>query len=381
MRILIVHRYLWPEPISVLPLMFGDVILWHQLQGHVVSAVTGSGPNMSEQRSSRFGKGVVTEVFQSKPDREHSIFGRGINSLKLLLGAIKHIYSSQLYNYVYLESYPPFFALLIILIAKLRPGQTNFIYYLQDNFAYRISNSLLRWAYEQSQILTIRLAWKTITISPSMKSKLVSSTRIDLEVAEKIIIIPNYAVELEFNIPRPTTKKYDIIFAGGIGPSQNLYYFLDALKLAGLKNLKVAFFGSGTELERLKAHVDKLSLSVTFHSPIGRIAVAHEIAASRFGLVGAQSNLMSYAFPSKLASYTALGTPGIVMCPDEEPMGDWIKSNRLGTLISPDNLEKAAKQLSVIFDKAIEKKFSKTRENAEEIFGKKAFFDSLSHIF
>ena len=381
MRILIVHRYLWPEPISVLPLMFGDIISWHQSQGHDVSAVIGSAPNMSKQRSNRFGEDVVMEVFKSKPDREHSLIGRGINSLKLFFGGVKHIYLSKPYDYVYLVSYPPFFALFVMIAAKLKPTRTRFIYYLQDNMSYRLTNQILRWVYEWSQMLIIRLAWKTITISPSMKSRLVGPAQPATGIAEKIIIIPNYAVELEFDVHRPAIQKYDIIFAGGIGPAQNLCHFLNAMALARLHKLRVAFFGSGTELANLKAHAAKLALAVTFNTPIGRIEVAHEIAASRFGLVGAKADLMSYAFPSKLASYTAVGTPGLVMCSEDEPMGDWIKSNGLGILISPDNLEDAARQLAACFSDTTKDDFSHTRKNAESVFGKLAFLNRLSSIF
>ncbi len=378
MKVLIVHRYVWPETVSVLPLMFSDIIDWHQNSGDSVDVITGSVKSFREEREQRFGEYVITESFISPPDRELSKAARSINFAKLLFGALKKIKSEERYSIIYLVSYPPLFALVLMTLTKLMGKSTKYVFYLQDNMEYRVPTMVLKRAYRWAQYKTISESWKTLTISPSMKSHLVAGNK-DLIFDNKISVIPNYAMELEYNVGA-VDKQYDIIFTGGIGLAQNLLFFLNAISRAKLHHLKIAFFGSGTMKQKVMQEAASLGLNVVFHAPIGREEVSAEIAKAKYGLVGAKDDLMKYAFPSKLASYCAVGTPGIVMCCDSEPMGNWIKDNGLGVLISPTSVEEAAVQLLEIFSSDQGHRYIDLRTKAKTVFGKAKYLEKFAGI-
>lgn len=346
---LIVHRYFWPENISVLPLMFREVAQLHLARGETVDVVTASSADFAQVRREEFGPPVRFDDARAPPDRGKGGIARIGTNLGLLLRALRAL-GRRRYRVLYTVSYPPLLATIVIGFARLFRRAEHPIYYVQDIFSYRIGNQSVRGFYRWLSGQTIRAASATITLSEAMKQELLSCLPPALRAreADRIFVIPNFAVDGLAELHAPSPAAFDIIYAGNHGIAQNLEQFLRALAhpLVDPKP-RVEFFGGGNDKARLQRLARDLQLQqvVQFRDPVDRTRIAAEMARARFGLVGATGDLMRYAFPSKLAGYAAAGTPSLVMCDEGGETARWLETTGLGLPLDPDDPELAARQL------------------------------------
>lgn len=339
MKVAILHRYFWPESISVLPLIYGDIAQLHSERGDDVTVHTGADRDYSADYVARFGDRIRVTAFRSAQDRELAIHKRILNALRLLLIALRVLTQRDKPEVLYIATYPPFLGPMVVLMGRLFARETRFIFYAQDLLLYRMPGRLLKWMYRKTLTFTIRHSALCITISESMRDEVLSYflPGETPDMARKIAVMRNYSVDLEdpAEAEQHIEKAVDIIYAGNHGEAQNLSAFLEALGHLGGAQPRVAFYGSGTEKDGLRAQADRLGLNIQFHDPVSRDAVRQRIKEARFGLVGAKPDLMKYAFPSKLATYNSVGVRGMVMSDPDEREAIWIRDNGLGFAINP----------------------------------------------
>jgi glycosyltransferase involved in cell wall biosynthesis len=384
-RTLIVHRYFWPENISVLPLMFRDVAELHCKRGDTVEVVTGSSGDFAAERTEAFGGAVVFDSFPAPADRGRSPLGRMGSNLRLLANAIAAMLR-QKRDILYTVSYPPLLAGVIIGFARLTGRAKRQIFYVQDNFTYRIGLAPARSVYRWLMGRTVAKASATLTLSAAMKAELLSYVppKKRADVAPKIYVLPNFAIDgLGDDMPVDGAVR-DIIYAGNHGPAQNLEHFLRMLAHPIVtKKPSVAFFGEGSDKARLQGLTRELDLDpyVTFHDAVGRDEIRVEMARSRFGLVGAMPDLMRYAFPSKLAGYAAVGIPSLLMCADNDGMAEWLADTGFGLPLDAISIETGARQIAAIFDH--EQSGHERHDilgSVDRYFGRSGYLDRLNQI-
>lgn len=332
MRVLIVHRYFWPEQVTVMADMLRMIAELHLARGDTVRVVAGESGDFGAARRTAL-PGAEIAAFRAPIDREGGMARRLLTSLRLARHALGHARDGR-WDVVYAVSYPPGLAALIALAGRAR----HLVFYLQDNFAWRLPGPL-RAPYRGMMRFTLRRAARTITLTGDMRSELLGWFRDPREVAPRILVMQNVVPGLGARLEAGPEVR-DIVYAGNHGPAQNLGHFLDALRRMD-RVPRVAFYGSGAEREALVRRAEGLP-GVSFHDTVPREAARAEIARSRLGLVGARPDLLRHAFPSKLLAYAAEGTPSLLMCPEGSEAARWLAETGLGMPLDPADPGRAA---------------------------------------
>lgn len=376
MRVLIVHRYFWPENVAVLPLMLRDIVELHLARGHEVRVVTGASADFSAEHEAAFGGRCRVVSFRAGRDREGGALRRVWLSARLLALGLRHL-GARRWDIVYTVSYPPLMAGALGAWGRLFGRARHLIYYFQDNLVYRVPGRMLKRGFVWAQRRTIRRASRVVTLSADMAEELVSwfPDAERLAIAAKMRVIQNYAAGSTPATGRQAAPVRDIIYAGNHGAAQNLGLFLEML--AALDPVpRTAFFGDGSARAGLTEQARRLGLDdgLTFHEPVGREEIGAEIARSRFGLVGARPDLMRYAFPSKLLAYAAIGIPSLVMCPERSGTASWLRAEGFGHPIDPVSAAEGARQLRAILSKPSQDgEQAERRTRAARAFGQARF--------
>ena len=382
MKVLLIHRYFWPEEISTLPVMLRDLVNLHAEREDDVVVVTGNRNGYLEVWNNEFAENVQINCFTADLDRNSSYAMRIWNMCRLLVLAIRSIYSVKP-DLIYTVTYPPGLASALILATRLISRKTRVVFYVQDILTYRISNIVLRFVYVKLFAYACRTSHRVITLTDDMREEIYSMVGITSGVSntvldDKVCVIPNYSPDLYTSDFRNEKKQFDIIYAGNHGEAQNLDHFLRVLaRLPKSKPPVVVFFGEGTHKRRLVELAEELDVAVQFNPSVSRSEVSERISVSAFGLVGAVPDLMRYAFPSKLAAYNAVGVPGIVMCNSESGTADWLSEMGVGTCLDPVDITVAAKQLETALESKSHYDSVVVHRTAQKIYS----LDAYRHTF
>lgn len=386
MKVAILHRYFWPESISAFPLIYGDIAQLHIERGDDVTVYAGADQDYSAAYRDRFGDQITVKGFTSTQDRELSTVRRAMNALRLVLLAFRVLAFGPKPDVMYVATYPPFLAPIVILLGRVFSRKTRFIFYMQDLLVYRMPGRPLKWLYATSLAFAISRTALSVIISESMRDEVLSyfSAAQRPKVAPRIAVMRNYSVDFETAEEAAQSAdvaaKVDIIYAGSHGKGQNLSAFLEALGLIQGAQPSVVFYGSGTEKDTLRAQAERLKLNVVFHDPVSRDEVRQRIKEARFGLVGAMPDLMKYAFPSKLATYNSVGVQGMVMCAAAEREAIWIKENGLGIAIDPNAPEVMAKDIARALAQTDAPDRQTLIQSAHDVFSKENYLAKFSAL-
>jgi len=363
-RILLLSQWCPPEPENRV-LNLGKALV---KKGHQVTLITGF-PNYPTgkiypgykqrlwQRETQGGVNIVRLPLY--PDHSRSSIGRALTYLTFsmsafLLGPFVSGKADVLWVY-----HPPLtIGIPAIWISLLR--RVPFVYEIQDmwpeavtasgmvnsSLPIRMLGALARFIYRRAAAITV--------ISNGFKQNLISKG----VPAEKIAIVPNWADEAvyfpveadaEFGARHQLDGSFNVIFAGTMGPGQNLDTVLDAAKLLlDLPDVRFVFIGDGLDLAHLKARVnDEQITTVRF---IDRQPAS--LMPSFFAWAGAllvqlrNDPIFHMTIPSKTLAYLACGAP--ILCAVPGDGAEVIKEAGAGVVCPPDDphsLAEAVRQM------------------------------------
>lgn len=354
MKVLIVHRYFWPESMSTLPVMLKDVVHMHLERGDSVGVVTGARAEHNKSWNDEFGDSVHIKAFYADIDRNVSYIQRTINLVRLYFLSFGKIISDKP-EVVYTVSYPPLLSSLLAFTLRLISRKSKQVFYVQDILSYRISNSIVRALYERMFKYSCKRSFRTITLSGEMRSEVLrivgTTAENNKDYDDKIAVIPNFSPDLYTTVLERVEKRYDVVYAGNHGEAQNLGHFLRTLAVVQKKkSVKVVFYGEGTSKTDLMQLAEEVGAVVEFNESVSRLEVSRKMMEAKLGLVGAVPDLMRYAFPSKLAAYNSAGVAGLVMCESDSETADWLAENGIGVPIDSTDMNKAAEQIERAID-------------------------------
>jgi lipopolysaccharide/colanic/teichoic acid biosynthesis glycosyltransferase len=197
-----------------------------------------------------------------------------------------------------------------------------------------------------------RTADRVVVLSPGFRRAL-----LDRGVsADKVDVIYNWAPESSASVAEPTEGEdgsFKIIFAGNMGPAQNLDVVLDAAAvcLSTLPNARFLLVGGGVEADRLRQRARDCGLTnVHFAGWQSPTAIQKILQDADTLLVHLKDDpLFSITIPSKTQAYLAAGRP-IVMAVRGDAAG-LIEKARAGVLAEPGNprsIADAIRQLAAL---------------------------------
>ena len=386
MKVLLAHRYFWPENVATLSLMLRDLVHLHHDRGDTVRVVAGASDDFSAQHEAEFPEHFQSFTFRAGLDRDGGIPRRIAISFRLLVCCLRHVLFGKKWDLLYTLSYPPLLAWFLIAFGQWSGRARRSIYYLEDNHVYRMPPGPMRWLYRRVLKSILRRATCTITLSKDMADELVSYFP-DAEqdrIARKIALVPNFSPDISHVQELPETLEHDIIYAGNHGFAQNLELFLQMLARPEVDpKPKVSFFGGGQAREMLIARASELGLDevVTFNESVPRAEAQLQMASARFGLVGAIPDLLRFGNPSKLAGYNIVGTKGIVMCDEDGGTAAELAETGFGYPLDPVDAAKGARQLQAILSIPVNLADRRaTQMQALEAYGSAAYLEKMARL-
>lgn len=384
-RVLLIHRFFYPDspPYALILDDMRKILIKKGYEVDVLSSKP-SYKSIDFKKNEKF-KSILKDgsiiyrlpVFKFKNKRTRNLF----NFLWFPIAVLFFLLLKRKYQIMTIATTPPvILGFFVSLIARLK--KVSLIYHFMDihpeigKISGEFNNKYIYKVLEFMDNFSCKTAKNIIVLSTDMKKSLLMRNK---NFEKKILIINNYDVnsENEFNnvFFKNSTKKR-VLYAGNIGKFQGLDVFINILKNnKQIDNFELIFIGEGNRLEQLK-ELSKGLNNVMFlpHMPIEEVRKI--ISEVDMGIVSLEKNIINYAYPSKVMTYLAEGTPILVLSDKNSELEKFIVENNLGVFKTYENSQeiydifKSLSNSSLKFDK---KEIKKVFNNSfsKEIFEKK----------
>lgn len=362
MRVLVVHRYYYPERVPCASIMRAIATRLSQ-DGHQVDVLSAK-PNRlieltsaNETESDECDKVFVSRL--SLPSEVGRPIWRIINALHIGFALLfKAIFIR--YDVIISTSIPPvlggFFPSLAGKLTRAR-----FIYYCMDlhpeigRVSGDFSNPVLYRLMLRIDDWNCRRARPVLVHSEDMRNTLRARSR---GVEYDIELLNNFAVPTEHGSLIDSSWHHDsnanqlkLIYSGNMGRFQGLDTLVRAMGLiAYRKDIELIMMGDGVAKPGLIALQRQLNANIRFYDyqPIG---VAKEaIRRADIGVVMLIPDMYKYAYPSKTMAYLEQGRPIIAVIEEESELAKTMQSEGYGFCVPIGNAESLARLLSRLAD-------------------------------
>lgn len=385
MKLLLITQLCEPEP------HFKGILFARQLAtlGYEVEVLTGF-PNYPGGKiypgyrqklldRSDLGGGVHLTRIPLYPSHDQSAIRRVLNYVSFSVSAL--IYAVTLCkkpDVVYAYHPPLSVTVAGILIGRLKrapvvcdiqdlwPDSLSTTGMINSNRLLGIIGRVCRWTYRRADHLVV--------LSPGFKRKLHERGVQD----NRITVIPNWCDLTSVRIEKTPDidwsvfeNVFTIVFAGNLGPAQDLHTILDAAKIVSSQNsvLRFVLVGSGIDLNDLEERVSAEEIeNVMFIPQLAFEEIGEVLQCSDVLLVHLKKDpLFKITIPSKIQSSMAAGKP--ILMAVEGDSADIVYEAGCGVVAEPGNAESIA---------ACAIELSQQPKQALEEMGKKssAYYDS-----
>ena len=327
MRILLLSQWFPPEPQRLL----ADLVIGLQSLGHEVTVLTGF-PNFPTgkiypgyrqhlyQRECLEGMSVIRLPLY--PDHSHSALKRILSIFSFSLSAsLLGPFLAPKVDAIYVIHPPATIGLAAWLLSRLR--RAPFVYEIQDMWPESLQatgmlrrkwmlwlvNALTNWCYRRAAAIRV--------LSPGFRENLIGKG----VPPEKIHFVSNW-IDTDFYHPlepdsdfaatHGLADRFNVLFAGMIGPAQALDVVLDAAeRLRDLPNVQFVLVGDGNDQPRLKKEAQERGLvNVKFLGRFQESEMGKFFAVSDVLLVHLRNDpLFGITIPHKIYTYMAVGKP------------------------------------------------------------------------
>jgi glycosyltransferase involved in cell wall biosynthesis len=346
MKLLLTHRYFWPDT-APYALMLRSISEGLAQDGHSVNVFC-SKPSYRANTAA-----PATEVLNGIKIKRAWVFQENKSNVALrILNVV--IYSLRLFFHILFlrpdivtaSTFPPVIVGWFASLATRIVG-AKFIYHMQDihpevsqysgGFLGKpLPAKILRWLDNQ----TLGRASAIVVLSDDMADTLRNRGNPDLPIH----VINNFLLQSfdpAGSVPEEYTKRPGItraIFAGNLGRFQNLPLLTEGIVncLDRFPELELFFLGDGVALPEIKekwgAHPQ-----VKFAPFLPFSQAQPLIADANIGLVSLSPNIYRVAYPSKVLSYLGLGVPIFALIEPDSQLAQSIVKNGLGAV--PQNAD------------------------------------------
>lgn len=346
MKILIAHRFFWPDTPACATIL-GMIGRHWASEGHEVTVFTAYPAYREDgERLAKVESFHGIEVFRSRLPfgRSRRNAAKAVSGLVYLAKLFFFIIRKRRFDVVLCSTMPP---VLIGVVSRLGSWMigARFLYQCMDiHPEVAVATGMMRWNAAMRLLQKLdhwacRHADRVQVLSRDMAA--VYRNRGSGGDSIPIVTIPNFGIE-EFGsepLIEPTVEgherngpSYRILFAGNLGRFQALPELIEAMTLLRDEvHLCLSIVGTGVLEERLKKMVRERDLAnVEFH-PFQPVDVARRmIRQSDLCLVSLAPEVFRYAFPSKTTTIMAEGTPILAVVEQESELAWMVKTKGLG---------------------------------------------------
>lgn len=319
MKILVVCQHFYPENFRI-----NDICFELVKKGNDVTVLTGL-PN--------YPKGKVLKEYKYFKNRRQvingvkvircSLIGRGNNILQMMInylwfaffGSLKALFMKKDFDIVYVYQLSPITMTYPAIVVKKMKKIPLIIHVLDQwpvsittggiskkSLIYKILTHISINAYNKANLITCS--------SKSFKNYFINE--LHLSKNKKFLYLPSYA---ENNYKKPgniNNKKFDLVFAGNIGPAQSVETIVEAANI--LKSNKNIFFhivGDGLSKKNCEDLAKKYELNnIKFYGyfDVSKMTEFYKLADA-FLITMVDNEVVNSTLPAKVQSYMLAGKP------------------------------------------------------------------------
>ena len=287
-------------------------------------------------------KGVkITHLYASK--RSFNRITRLFQWISYHIKSITYLTKNRKnFDSIYIFSYPPTMNLIAIYSKKILKKKTVYsVWELYPEIASKLNelnSSLLLNLFKRIDNFCLRVIDNVVVNSEELKDYLVSKRNIE---ENKVNVIYHFSNEPE--IPKPSIKNKEIMYAGNLGTPQNLESFINIFSESTNK-FNLTIYGSGTQYERIS---NMNSNNINVNSFVDRKKLVELTKDIPYALVSLSPKLTVEGFPGKTFDYLKMNKILIGYSNPESGLAKFIEKYELGVNISPnvDNIDEKFEQL------------------------------------
>ena len=388
MKILVVDQHFYPEQFRI-----NDICFELVKQGHDITILTGlpnypkgklfKGYRFFRKRKETY-KGVKIKR-TSIICRGKSVLRMGINYASFAINAsIKAIFMKKDFDIVYVyQTSPVSMAWPAIVVAKMK--HIPLVIHILDQWPISIASGgiskeglLYKWMYKIS-----KNTYKKADVLSISSKKFEKYIKEELKITDiPIIYNPSYAEDTYKDTKITNNKKFDLLFAGNIGPATSVDTIVEAANI--LKNNKDIMFhivGDGlTKEECLKKANDYNLTNIKFYGfcTVEEVKKYYDLADA-FLITMDDNEVVNNTLPAKLQSYMVAAKPifGAVSGEAKET----IIESKCGLVVSSKDYKGLAKLIEDNYKKDLSKYGKNALKYYKEHFEKDKCLNDMIDMF
>lgn len=389
MKILVVCQHFYPENFRI-----NDICYELVKKGHDVTVLTGL-PNYPKGKVLKEYKWFKNrnQVINGVKIKRCSLVGRGSSTLKMMInymwfaifGSIKAFFMKKDFDIVYVYQLSPITMTWPARVVK-KIKKIPLIIHVLDQWPISITTGgiskkslpykiLTRWsknAYNSADLITCS--------SKSFKKYFINE--LGLSEKKQFIYWPSYAESLYDNCKTTNNNKFDLVFAGNIGPAQSVETIIEAANiLKEEKNIVFHIVGDGLNKNKCEDLAKKYKLeNVIFYGyhKVEEMKKYYELADA-FLITMVDNEVVNSTLPAKVQSYMLAGKPIIGAISGE--VKDVIKDADCGLCCESLDYKEFAKIIKTAISSKDLKKWGKNSYNYyKKNFEKDKCIDNLIKI-
>ena len=365
MRILLVHRYFWPDTPPYASML--RTIAEHlAANGHEVTVYTAQpsygGSELHEELPNKEQIGPITVTRARLLDETPSQVVRRVVNLVLFSAQVSiNIVRNGRYDVVMAATTPPVLVAFCARLASKQAG-SSFIYHMQDIYPEVLAAEGTESLPARHRLLrrldsvTTRKADRVVVLSKDMVDTLEKRhPTTNAHVINNFLPDKTHTTSEVSELARTSWRQasYQVVFAGNLGNFQGLDAVIDAFMLLSERsvNAHLVLLGSGVAEKDLKRRAASI-LGETVFFP-GRVSQEHAeqvVSASDLALVTLNPGVIQAAFPSKTMTYLSCGTPVLAAVEPWSELAELLSTEEVGATCA---LEPGA--LSIAIESMVER--------------------------
>lgn len=226
----------------------------------------------------------------------------------------------------------------ILNVQDLFPQNAIDLGVLKNKTIIRFFQWMEKWNYQHADVVTTHSLGNRDLLAklyPDVKDKIkILHNWVDVAAHQ------NEMMQKDFRTLYALHNKFVAVFAGVIGPSQNLDILIDAaMQLQHLNDLCFLIVGDGSEKQKLIDKASKNNLNnVVFKDFISREEYGDLLKACDVGLVSLSSKNKTPVVPGKILGYMAAGLPVVAFLNQESDGHSVLKNAACGYSVISDDL-------------------------------------------
>ena len=355
MRILVVHRYYWPDTPPYAVLLRRIVECWNN-DGHAVEVLSSQPSYKEGVRNQKLPRHEALDGVRVERLELPNEVGRPIiriwNALRLG-GWLLWRALIRRYDVIMISTAPPVLGGVFAALAAKLTG-ARFIYHCMDihpevgRVSGEFRNPLVYKVLMMFDAWSCQNARPVVVLSSDMATTLrqrPGGEKLDIKV------LNNFSLPADKNVPDELPfvlypERLTVLFAGNIGRFQGLDSVVEAMgQLKERDDIEFVFMGEGVEKEKLQHKAGALGAHIRFvdHQPIEVAKCAMRYAD--VGYVSLTEGMYKYAYPSKTMTYLEQGCPLIVSVESQSELARDVSDKAYGYQVPPGDPDVLAKLL------------------------------------